>query len=285
MGVGAICLGGLFSRGFERQAIVALGAGGLLAVLGLVMPDVWSAVRFRVSSPVPGDLKIVQFNVWHSNKDPSGTLNWIVRENADVVVIEEIGGEPGIIMKGLRAAYPYASCAKYKACDTIIFSRLEMRESGVSLASGSDRSISWASLSGAKGAFTVVGTHHSWPLPAKPWQREARELSQIVSRFDPKSAIVAGDFNATPWSFALKRQDKVLGLQRWTHALASWPAGNFSRLAYAKAPLLPIDHIYAGAAWRAVAVKAGPILGSDHRPVVIWLRRRAEDTKPSLSPR
>ncbi|HQR90495.1 MAG TPA: endonuclease, partial [Caulobacter sp.] len=49
--------------------------------------------------------------------------------------------------------------------------------------------------------------------------------------------------------------------------------GRFSRLANAPAPFLPIDHVYAGGAWKTVSVVRGPALGSDHRPIVVKLRR------------
>ncbi|MGH1557846.1 endonuclease/exonuclease/phosphatase family protein [Caulobacter segnis] len=86
--------------------------------------------------------------------------------------------------------------------------------------------------------------------------------------------MLTGDFNPTPWSFALRRQDKALGLRRWT--LAPCPPGrrvNSSRVAAAPAPFLPIDHVYAGRQWRAVKVERGPASGSDHRPIVVTLRR------------
>ena len=84
----------------------------------------------------------------------------------------------------------------------------------------------------------------------------------------------------TPWSFTLKRLDRGLGIERRTHALASWPAGEFSgyRL-HSPMPLVPIDHVYAGRDWRTVSVKRGPKLGSDHYPVVVTLRLGDEPQK------
>ena len=84
--------------------------------------------------------------------------------------------------------------------------------------------------------------------------------------------IVSGDFNSTPWSFSLKRQDRLFGLERRTRAMATWPAGDFSRMHFAiPFPVLPIDHVYAGEGWRTVEVRRGPMLGSDHYPVIITL--------------
>ena len=35
--------------------------------------------------------------------------------------------------------------------------------------------------------------------------------------------------------------------------------------------LLPIDHVSAGPGWRTVRVERGPLLGSDHYPVIVTL--------------
>ena len=112
--------------------------------------------------------------------------------------------------------------------------------------------------------------------PGQPLLGVAQPLAvhlPVVLAQPRRRLIVVGDFNLTPWSFTLKRQDKALRLRRWTRALASWPAGKFSRIMAAPAPFLPIDHVYAGSDWRAVRIERGPALGSDHRPVVVTLRR------------
>ena len=84
--------------------------------------------------------------------------------------------------------------------------------------------------------------------------------------------IVAGDFNMTPWSFGLRRFDERIGLERRDLALFSWPGKlTLGGKALPVLPILPIDHVYAGADWRTVSVKRGPALGSDHFPVVATL--------------
>ena len=87
--------------------------------------------------------------------------------------------------------------------------------------------------------------------------------------------VVAGDFNSTPWSFALKRLDGMLPLIRRDRAIATWPSAPTEaqgRKVPLALPVLPIDHIYAGAGWRTLDVRRGPSLGSDHRPVVVTLQ-------------
>ncbi|UAL13052.1 endonuclease/exonuclease/phosphatase family protein [Caulobacter segnis] len=269
----AFILGVLFSRDFERGAIVALSVFAFLICSAIIAPECVMALRFSPGVVNRDDLKIIQFNVWGSNYKPEETVDWIIAERADVVVIEEAGSERGPILQKLRAAFPSASCEKGRHCETVIFSRYPMIAVGGNQAEGSRAPTAWARLVGPGGVFTVVGVHYSWPLPVEPQKGQMAQLVKTVAQLDQRNTIVTGDFNSTPWSFALRRQDKAFGLYRWTRALPSWPAGQFTRVLSAPAPLLPIDHVYAGSGWRAVQVRRGPVLGSDHRPVVVTLRR------------
>lgn len=274
MGVGAVVLGGIFARNGERWVMVCLGVATLLGGAVLMGPDLWAAWRFKPATPAASDLKVVQFNVWHENRTPEKSLAWILAQDADVVIIEEGAGNAWPLVKALRSTYPFASCGKGSSCETWIFSRKKMIARGGMPMDGPYLSAAWATLADAKGPFTVTGVHYTWPVPAGPQQAQGRKLAQLIARFGTKSTILAGDFNSTPWSFTLKRQDKTLGLRRWTRALPSWPAGKFSRVMAAPTPFLPIDHVYAGSEWHAVKVERGPALGSDHRPVVVTLRRK-----------
>ena len=270
MGAGAVVLGGLFSREAERWVVVALGGVAIIACGVIMLPELRMAWRFKPEAPAPGDLKIIQFNAWQENYEPEKSLKWLLAQNADVVVMEEAGGAAWPIAKSLHAAYPFTSC-KVKACEPSIFSRRRILESGA-IPKGLPGA--WAVLEDPAGPFAVIGVHYVWPVPAGRQQGQSAMLVETASKFDRRSLIVTGDFNSTPWSFTLKRQDKALGLQRWTRALPSWPSGQFSRVAAAPAPFLPIDHVYAGSAWRAVKVERGPAIGSDHRPIVVTLRRQ-----------
>src|SRR5262249_39589120 len=80
-----------------------------------------------------------------------------------------------------------------------------------------------------------------------------------------QDAIIGGDFNATPWSWGLRRFDAVLGYERWTRALATWPAPA-AKKEYPLLPsfeFLPIDHVLSTRNWRLIGVRRGPDLGSD----------------------
>jgi endonuclease/exonuclease/phosphatase (EEP) superfamily protein YafD len=86
--------------------------------------------------------------------------------------------------------------------------------------------------------------------------------------------ILAGDINRTPWSFALRRLDRSLPLQRVDRAAFTWPA----RIGASDWPaaILPLDHVYAGSAWRLVNAGVGPSVGATHRPLVVDLEDCSE---------
>ncbi|MET3665961.1 endonuclease/exonuclease/phosphatase family protein [Caulobacter sp. 1776] len=273
MGLGAVILGSLFARDAERWVMVGLGVAAVLACAVLMGPDLWAAWRFKPATVAASDLKVVQFNVWHDNRTPEKSLAWVLAQDADVVVMEEGAGNSLQVVRALKAAYPFASCDRLGMCDTWIFSRKKMLARGAAGPEMPYLAGAWVTLADSKGPFTVAGVHYTWPVPAGPQQAQGRKLAKTLESFDRKSLILTGDFNSTPWSFTLKRQDRALGLRRWTRALPSWPAGKFSRVMAAPAPFLPIDHVYAGSQWHAVKIERGPALGSDHRPVVVTLRR------------
>jgi endonuclease/exonuclease/phosphatase (EEP) superfamily protein YafD len=128
----------------------------------------------------------------------------------------------------------------------------------------------WATYQGAGGPFTVVGMHAYWPFPGGLQRSQTDALAKIIGGLSKDRMIVTGDFNSTPWSFALRRQDRLFALERRTRALPSWPARTLKGKALF--PLLPIDHVYAGKGWRTVSIQRGPRLGSDHYPVIVILQ-------------
>jgi endonuclease/exonuclease/phosphatase (EEP) superfamily protein YafD len=274
MGACAAVLGWIFARKGERWTMVGLGGAAILACAILMGPELLAASGAKRLAARPDDLKIIQFNIWHENYTPDKALRWLVEQDADVVLIEEGDDRSWPVIMALRAYYPFfVSCDGKRGCATWIFSKKRMLARNGFYPEGRELAGAWATLADPKGEFTVVGIHYVWPIPAGPQQQQSKRLVDAVARFDKSDLILTGDFNSTPWSFSLKRQDKALGLPRRTRALPSWPSGKFSRLANAPVPFLPIDHVYAGKAWKTVSVTRGPALGSDHRPVIVRLRR------------
>ncbi len=275
MGLAALVLQAVTGLSGGRATLV-LGAVAVAVPLALMAPDLLARVRARPAAPAGQRLRLVQLNVWDLNFDGAGTARWIAGQDADVVVLEEAALKGARVAEALAPAYPHRVPCPDLACATLILSKAAPSASGLITWPGLSfrHAGAWASFGEGPGAFTVVGTHFRWPIPAGPQRDQAQRLAAFLKRFDASSLILAGDFNATPTSFVLRRQDAGLGLIRRTRALATWPAGGITHFRLsAPFPILAIDHVYAGPGWRTVSVARGPRLGSDHYPVVVELTR------------
>lgn len=253
---------------------------GTLSALTLMAPELTAAAR-RTGGKVDGEtLTVLQFNSWGLNRDPQATLRWILAIDPDIIVMEEAMRDSDSVVAGLAKRYPSrTTCAESSPCSTIILAKHRPLVRG-GLAGGpltDQLAGAWATFPSPQGPFTVVGVHYTWPIPAGPQQWQSRRMALVLNRFPKDRLILSGDFNSTPWSFTMRRQDRAFGLERRTRALASWPTGyevkRFEGAHYHAAPfpLLPIDHLYAGKGWRTVSVRRGPKLGSDHYPVLVTL--------------
>lgn len=271
-GLAGALLAAIVSRRSERWAILAMALMATAANAALLAPELIAA-RAPVDAG-PADIKIVQFNAWASNEGPRKSLDWLLAEDPDIVFVEEGDARARPLIEALQTLYPFSvSCGLKRRCDTWIFSKKRMIDRGSLKTKGLYLPGAWATLADARGPFTVVALHMTWPLPAGPQQAQSRYVAERLGQFERDSVILGGDFNSTPWSWSLRRQDKMFALQRRTRALASWPAAGGLRLGDLPFPILPIDHVYAGQAWKTVGVRRGPPVGSDHLPVVVTLKR------------
>lgn len=222
-------------------------------------------------------IKVIELNLWSNNIDARRTARWLAGQNADVVILEEVITNGAEVPTIVKATYPYQSgCEPDVACTTLILSRTRPIASGgyPSPDALGLHSAGWATFGVGVEAFTVVGDHAPWPVTRGHQQDQTALLASRLEAFDRASLIIAGDFNSTPWSFALRRQDAMFGLTRRTRALFTFPVQRYSRYRIATPiPILALDHIYAGASWKTVSVGTGPRLGSDHLPTVAVLTR------------
>jgi endonuclease/exonuclease/phosphatase (EEP) superfamily protein YafD len=268
----AAALGGL-ALGELGRAAAWMGLLAIVASAILVAPELLARRRAGTTPAAGSTVRIVQFNLWRWNLDPEGTIAWLASEAADVVVVQEVINGAAGIPEALSRAYPHQT---HLRTGTRILSRLAILDHGAYRAR-STRTHStgaWVRLDHPAGPFEVFGFQATWPIPPGPQQRDSADLANLLERFDRRSLIVCGDFNSTPWSAALRLQDRLFAIERRSRALLTWPVQPYTQLRLrSPLPFLALDHIYAGAAWKTVEVRVGPRLGSDHLPVVAVLSR------------
>lgn len=115
--------------------------------------------------------------------------------------------------------------------------------------------------------LSLFNIHLSWPYPAEIQRRQFRWIAHHLEPLQQAPVILAGDFNSTPWSFALSGFEASIRLNRATQGIFTFPASGALPL-----PVLPIDQVYVSQDLAIEAVTRGPRVGSDHYPILVRLK-------------
>jgi endonuclease/exonuclease/phosphatase (EEP) superfamily protein YafD len=200
------------------------------------------------------------------------------------VLLQEFFGLSMVAKQRLYAAYPYrAGCPA--GCDLVMLSKRPWLVGGPETASRDPHDTAiWGETTAPDGRpVDVLTLHYAWPLPPGPQAYQRGVMAGVVAGLPKAGLIVGGDFNLAPWTAALKRQDAAFApMTRRERALFSWPA-LVARLGWAPPiAILPIDHLYAGAAWKTLGIRRLPRdrSGSDHYGVLATLARDAQGPAP-----
>ncbi|MGE0828525.1 MAG: endonuclease/exonuclease/phosphatase family protein [Hyphomonadaceae bacterium] len=260
MRIGALCL-----YGFAALTQAALIAPEISGQRSAMAEEAQAGLRGRGPS-----VRVVWLNTWSSRGDFAETLAYLERADADFLLVSELHVEPGRPIGRLNEIYPhFVRCTGRHDCNTAIFSKLApVRVDDFALTEADRLRLTGAAYDVAGVPLRLYAAHLSRPLPADLQQASFARVAAAARAGGVDGAIVAGDFNSTPWSFALKRFDRESGLIRHTCATPTWPAQAFTRLRLpAIAPFMPIDHVYGGRSWRLSSIRRGPRTGSDHFPI------------------
>ena len=91
-------------------------------------------------------------------------------------------------------------------------------------------------------------------------------ITRVAASAEPP-LVVAGDFNAAPWSHTVRElaeRGEVRLVRRGLDVSKSFrPIPGFG---------LPLDHVLVSDAWQVLAMEYGPPGGSDHAPLIVDLR-------------
>jgi endonuclease/exonuclease/phosphatase (EEP) superfamily protein YafD len=265
-GLAALVLA-LVVRRWARKAVAALGFVTIIASGALLAPEFLRDAGPTAAADAPRQIKVIQFNALRVNDNIAGAVDWIVAQHPDIVTVQETRRDLRDALVA-RTGWQVAGAAG----DLMIFSRApRIRMDRPALA---EERLHWvnATYPSTSGPYEVVTVHLDWPLgPSQSAQWAG--LADLVRRLPNDRLIVAGDFNAAPFAFAMRRGERALGLQRRDRALASFPAKwQAAGPVRSPVPILPIDHVYAGRGWATVKVERGPSgLGSDHYPLIVTL--------------
>ena len=242
---------------------------------GWAVRDLWPGGGGAAAAAGGAPLRVVSVNVLDSNPTPGRVLDFVRGSDADLVVLVDAESERWRgVLAALGDLYPHRAPASWReGAPVILFSRRPVpAEAVVRPSAGADRPYVVARLAAPRATPLVVGVHPASPSPTEPEDSRERnhQLDHIGATVEGVAGpvIVAGDFNATPWSPHLRDLLAATGLrdagagQGW---LPTWPV----RLGPAG---IPIDHVLVRGQVAVAGLRRGPDVGSDHYPLIADLR-------------
>ena len=258
-----------------------------IATIGLVVPilRILSSVSPHVDPPVDevNIIRICSFNVLTSNTRYADTVDWLQRSDADVIFLPEADEVWAEALSPLRVRYPHV-IENYPGGNfgLVLFSRLPITDQQIIYTGKLHLPILRVRINGPTGDFIFYGAHPIPPIGALNAADRDTYLARIatLASGDPLPVVVAGDFNATPWSHSMKPLF-ASGLSNTDDRLI--PSSTWNRTQPLVA--IPIDHILfrdprmTSDPSGAFHFKVGPDLGSDHRPILadfIWPPQEAD---------
>lgn len=254
----ALVLSGLlFLLSARRTALLSAVTGGVgMLMLGAATP--WTGVG-PVADPGTG-LRLLTLNLNYRNPEIDKVAAYIDAVSPDVVTLQEVSPRTRAVLALLAEAYPGNVICRFNLVgDVAVLTRLPVAGRGCRPRQG----LAWMRLGLDGREVGVASLHLSWPWPFP----QAKQIGELADMFRalPKPTVIAGDFNAAPWTAAVARV-ALLSDTRVVPGLRRTFTWNRSWLGQALA--LPLDHVLVGDGVAASAIQAGPMIGSDHRPVV-----------------
>lgn len=252
----------------RKKVIIAVISLFLLLVNGFLILELYKTVNFECKN-VGTFVKALLFNMHSSNTKLKDVREFIKKENPDFVAILELtqAVDTDLSLKELGYRFELKQ-PREDNFGIALFSKYELKNSKIlRFAKRTIPSIS-AEIE-PYGIITRIIISHPVPPITPEYFRlrntQLKDLSQFVAENLSFPTIVMMDMNATPWSFVFSDFEADSGLKsgvRGFGLLPSWPTWM---------PLLwiPLDHIFVSKSVKVKSMKRGPIIGSDHFPILI----------------
>lgn len=233
----------------------------LLWLLFAILPWLTASAQLpRTGNSDAPQLCIAAANLGMQHADMAELLSWLHKQPADMLMLFELTPAQAA---GLAddARYPYQALYPDNSPFGIgLLSRKPLQQITLSRNPMGVPALS-AMIEWQQQAVNLLAYHPMPPLSPEYRQlRDSALLDWVNSQDSQLPMLVAGDFNASPWS-TLFHQLATAGLLRATGTQPTWP-GFLGDLAG-----IPIDHVLANRHWQLHDNARGYDIGSDHLPV------------------
>lgn len=234
----------------------------LLALITLALPLVTTSPVLSSTTTHTHTFKILSSNVYLDNPDLNRLKILIDQEQPDVIVLLEFSQQHLAPVK-TWTEYPHQILqARSGAFGMAILSRFALSETQIITDSLGIEHI--RTQVQASQPFQLVGFHPLPPVSERAYRVRDQLLQDLTNSPHQQPHIIAGDFNATPWSSAFQGLAKR-GYYRSVSLLPTWPTKLRGIIG------IPIDQVLASSHWQLLTTRIGPNIGSDHYPIIVKL--------------
>ncbi len=250
----------------RRQGRLATACLALVVIAnGAALLPYWLPAAVIQGEASSEPLEVISLNVLASNPDKAPTLTYLRHRGADLVILLEVDQAWADALEELAPLYPHRLVElRDDKFGVAIFSQLPLEDPQVeSLAEGPP--VMMVGVPRGQQGCLVVAAHPPAPISAEWSARRDAQLAAIGERAAAESrpVIVAGDFNATPWSHGFRQLVGPRGLRDSALGRGLQPTWNARHWL----PRIPIDHVVVSDGVEVLSRGIGPDVGSDHLPV------------------
>ncbi|MGH1352439.1 MAG: endonuclease/exonuclease/phosphatase family protein [Methyloligellaceae bacterium] len=241
--------------------------GGILLAVGLVSlltVNFFAETQPKVQAVEKNDgITVVQLNLYYWNKSREKVTELFRKQNADVIVLQEVSKYTQTILEDLKQDYPHRIICPYSNEGAVAvlsrFPKVEGDATGCAVRMG----LAWLRVSVNGRPVSVASIHLDWPYPFDQ-NKQIEAMSKHLNSI-PQPVVLAGDFNAAPWSSAVHR----IALATKTNVIGGVRFTLKKRILKGLVSIdLPIDHILKSKELTTQKIVVGKEVGSDHFPVI-----------------
>jgi endonuclease/exonuclease/phosphatase (EEP) superfamily protein YafD len=209
---------------------------------------------------------VISMNVHRVNDDATAAVAYLRDRQPDVVAVLEVDADWAAAFHSLAEVFPHRVIQpRPDNFGIALLSRWPLDD--VELVSFSETGFPSivATVRRPVGDFRFIATHPFPPFNARSTAQLVTHLDGVAETVATSSlpCLVAGDFNATPWSRPFRRLVATSGLI--DSALGRGVQDTWH--AHLPAPRIPIDHVLVPPEATVLRREVGPDIGSDHFPI------------------
>lgn len=209
---------------------------------------------------------VISMNVHRVNDDATAAVAYLRDRQPDVVAVLEVDADWATALDGLADLFPHRLIRpRSDNFGIALLSRWPLDDVEVVAFCETGFPSILATVRRPAGGFRFIATHPYPPFNARCTDQLVAHLDGVAEAAATATlpCIVAGDFNAAPWSRPYRRLVAKSGLADSALGRGVQPTWH----AHLPAPRIPIDHVLVPADATVLRREVGPDIGSDHFPV------------------